>query len=83
MAYAAGFHLHAHVLWLKRGERGRDSLVLERRVPPDANEAGPLDHFAGGKIVCIFCASMTFPVTLSMPFMNAIVPESLPLTILT
>ena len=83
MAYAAGFHLDTHVLRIERGAGGRDSFVFERRVPSGAYEAGSFDHFAGGKIVCIFWASRMFPVTLSRPFMNAIVPESLPLTILT
>jgi hypothetical protein len=63
--------------WLAR------RLVLEWSLPSNADEAYALGHLEGGKNACIFCASITLPETFNRPFMNAIVPDSLPLTIFT
>src|ERR1019366_4473828 len=82
VAHPARFDGDAH---LSRPQRrgGGAALVLERRVPPGLDEPDALAHFDGGRNACIFWASITFPETFSLPFMKAIVPDSLPLTICT
>jgi hypothetical protein len=43
----------------------------------------PRAYLFGGKMACIFCASITLPAIFIWPFMKAMVPLSWPFTIFT
>ncbi len=80
MTHPTRLHRHPHLPGPER-RGGHLRLVDEGCVPPRLDETSALAHFDGGRNACIFWASITLPLTFSLPFMNAIVPESLPLTI--